>query len=102
MNDVFMTKLEEMLSSKPVSNPLSYFSVNLMLDDAQVISVSTLQSEVKIVNHQTEGDTVARMSSQALCNVLNGQADLQGLYLNGQIQVDGNVMDVIRLRDFLK
>lgn len=97
-----MNKLTEMLSSKPVSNPNDIFSLNLMFDDGTAVSVSTLQSKVEIVGHVTEGDTVVTMPAQLLSSALNGTQDLQGLYLNGQIAVDGNVMDVIRFRDFLK
>lgn len=102
MAQTFMQEISALLEGKTVSNPITIFSLNILLDNDEVISVSTLDKTLKISDKPELGDTTAHMTSKQLRLALDGGYDMQQMYLNGQIQVEGSVMDLMRFRNFLK
>lgn len=75
------------------------FALNIQTDEGTMVGVSTKDGKVTVSDADIAGATVLHISDELMARVLKGTADLQNLYLNRHIAVDGSVMDVIHFRD---
>ena len=75
------------------------FCLNIQTDKGATIGISTKSGSASVQSENIDGATVLHITDDLMERVLDGSADLQGLYLNRYVQVDGSVMDVMHFRD---
>lgn len=102
MKTDLIQQLAARLAEKQFPFAHNRFALNIQTDNGHIISVSTKDGVSAVGTEAIEGATTLHITGELLARALRGDADLQALYLNRYIQVDGSVMDVMNLRDALE
>lgn len=102
MKSDLIEKLTGRLADKKFPFAYNRFTLNIQTDCGARIGVSTMSGDAVVQDRAIEGASVLHITGELLGRVIDDNADLQALYLNRYVQIEGSVMDAMRFRDIIK